>query len=315
MNPAISVIYVNYNTSTLLLRSVSSLISQCREIPFEIIIVDNASHPEQQTQLREGLAVMDVENLRLIFSDENLGFGRANNLGARDAAGRFLFFLNPDTIVVNDVLKLFSRFLAGAAENVVACGGKLLKPDRSPNDSYGNFPGIRQELAMTGLGFRLLMSSYQREIAIANKAPDKLAKVSYIVGADIFIRRDCFEIVGGFDENYFLYYEETDLFKKLQAHSFESFIVPEAEIIHFEGAALNPGKKFSIPKFKFLLNSKLYYHRKWQPAWKMPIINSIVLVQIVAQFIKGKMGSEISPLLKAYFNTIRMEPSKSGIPA
>jgi len=305
MNPAVSVIYVNFNTSALLLHSLRSLISHCREVPFEIVIVDNASEPEQKRLLREGILELEAESTSLVFSDENLGFGRANNHAAKHALAPYLFFLNPDTLIINDVLKIFSEFMNAASKTVAACGGKLLKPDLTPNDSYGNFPGVRQELAMTGLGFRFLMTNYRQHIAIANSAPDKPIKVPYIVGADIFIRRESFDLVEGFDENYFLYYEETDLFRKLKSHSLESYILPDAKIIHFEGAALNqnPGNEFSVSKFRFLLNSKLYYHRKWQPRWKTSLIRGIVLVQIFAQFLKGKMGSRLLPLLSTYFNS------------
>lgn len=300
MNPAVSVIYVNYNTSALLLQSVRSLIDQTREITFEVIIVDNASEPLQREELRKDLK---EENVRVIWSDQNLGFGKANNLAAKEAKGNYLFFLNPDTIIITDVLNIFSAFLNTARPNIAACGGNLLKPDLSPNDSYGNFPGFRQELAMTGLGFRLLMKNYRQDIAVANTAPHAPAKVSYIVGADIFIRRESFDLVQGFDENYFLYYEETDLFRTLKTHGLDSFIIPEARIIHFEGAALDQisGKGFSIGKFRLLLNSKLYYHRKWQPAWKADILKTIILLQIVTQFIKGKMGRDLKPLIRAYY--------------
>ncbi|NEU10235.1 glycosyltransferase family 2 protein [Flavihumibacter sp. R14] len=303
MNPVVSVIYVNYNTSVLLLQSIRSLIDQTRQINFEVIIVDNASESLQKEILQKEIEGINDKNVRVIWSDKNLGFGKANNLAANDAIGKYLFFLNPDTIIITDVINIFSDFLNNAHPNTAACGGNLLKPDLSPNDSYGNFPGLRQELAMTGLGFRLLMKNYQRDIAVANAAPQGKSKVPYIVGADIFIRRESFDLVKGFDENYFLYYEETDLFRALEAYGLESFIVPEAKIIHFEGAALDqiPGKGFSVSKFRFLLNSKMYYHRKWQPQWKGYILKTIVLLQIIAQFLKGKMGRDLKPLIKAYY--------------
>ena len=305
MNPSVSVIYVNFNTTLLLLQSLRSLLQQCRLVPLEIIIVDNASETEQKRDLEDGILKLKAENIRILLSDKNLGFGAANNLAAAQSRAPFLFFLNPDTIVINDVLRIFSDFMAQAPSNIGACGAKLLKPDLTANDSYGNFPGIRQELAMTGLGFRFLMNNYQRNIAIANTAPERKSKVPYIVGADIFIRRDVFELLQGFDENYFLYYEETDLFRKMMTANLEAYILPEAEIIHLEGAALNqvPASQFSLAKFQFLLSSKLYYHSKWQPAWKAAMIRTIVLLQIFTQFAKGNMGTRLAPLLRAYSNS------------
>ena len=305
MNSAVSVIYVNFNTSQLLLQSIRSLINVCRVVPFEILIVDNASAAEEKQQLQDGVSKLKVENIRILESDANLGFGAANNLAAKQSTAPFLFFLNPDTIIVNDVLTIFSDFLAQAPSNIGACGAKLLKPDLTTNDSYGNFPGIRQELAMTGLGFRFLMNNYRQNVAIAHAAPIRRSTVPYIVGADIFIRREVFELLKGFDENYFLYYEETDLFRKMKAKAIQAYILPEAEIIHLEGAAVGQAtdNQFNITKFRFLLRSKLYYHSKWQPAWKSAMIRIIVLVQIFIQFAKGNMGTRLAPLLRAYIGS------------
>ena len=308
MNPSVSVVYVNYNSSGLLLRSFASLLNQCKAVSFEVIIIDNASRDEEKEQLQAGLQDFPRGDIHLIFSEENLGFGRANNLGANQAKGDYLFFLNPDTLIVNDVISIFYEFLKKANLNIVGCGGSLLKSDLSPNDSYGNFPGLLQELAMTGLGFRFFIKNYRQTVAIAASVPDNSHReVDYIVGADIFIRTESFRLVKGFDENYFLYYEETDLFKMLKAGGLKSFLLPEARIVHYEGAASGEvySGDFSVRKFRFLLKSKLYYYQKWFPSYKITLLNGILFFQILIQYLKGNMGHELRPLLTTYSEYIK----------
>jgi GT2 family glycosyltransferase len=97
MSPVVSVIYVNYNTSGLLLQSICSLMLECRQIPMEIIIIDNNSRKDEKLKLQQGLDELNHENIQVIFSDINAGFSRANNRAAKKATGKYLFFLNPDT--------------------------------------------------------------------------------------------------------------------------------------------------------------------------------------------------------------------------
>lgn len=283
--------------------SIQSLEEHCTTVPFEIIIVDNASGDNEISMLKEWVSRKALKNVRLIFSDSNAGFATANNLAAKEALGRYLFFLNPDTLLLNDALSLFYDYLERSEPNFVACGGNLLRADQSPNDSYGNFPGILLELCNIGLGLSFLLNGYYRKnIAISCKVPDKkIRPVPYIVGADSFIRARIFNLTGGFDENYFMYYEETDLFLRFKKAGYQSHILPEARIIHLEGGAV--GKRFNYSKFEMILRSKLYYYKKWYPG-SLPFIILIILLQICVQYLKGKWGSDFGKLISIYRRTI-----------
>lgn len=300
INPTVSVIYVNYNTSSLLIDSICSLEEHCTEIPFEIIIVDNASLAAEVDMLEKWIGE-PTNRVQLIRAGLNLGFARANNLAAKQATGDFLFFLNPDTLLLNDAITVFYRFLSTAGERVAACGGKLLRTDGEDNDAYGNFPGLMQELCSVGVGISSLLGKHHRKrIAIAAPAGEEIEKVSYIVGADIFIKAECFRQVSGFDEHYFMYYEETDLFRRLEKEGYESYVLPAARIVHFEGAALGSPKTFNHRKFEMLLESKLYYYNKWFGGLSLFLVKWITLFQILVQFVKGRMGRELGTLLKIY---------------
>lgn len=312
--PLVSVIYVSYNCTELLLNSIQSLREHCTTIPFEIIIIDNASSADEISTLKQHVA--HDEGVRVVLSKKNLGFGQANNLGSEEAVGKYLFFLNPDTIVQNDVVGIFYRYMESAGSQVAACGGNLLRPDHSPNDSYGNFPGILLEFCNIGLGFRYLFNRYFLEhVAIASEVrSDRLIRVPYIVGADIFIRADVFRETGEFDPAYFLYYEETDLFYRLAQRGYSSFIIPEARIIHLEGASIGESRQqFNPAKFHHLLRSKMTYFRKWHPR-SVALLKLVIAIQLIVQFGKGKLGRDFRFIRDEFNRSVRADGRTGQLP-
>lgn len=303
--PSVSIIYVNYNSSDLLIASVNSILEHSKFEDFEILIVDNASQADEVVKIRHWGAGRD--NIQILLSNENLGFGKANNLAAKQAQGRYLFFLNPDTLLLNDAVSIFFHFLESSKKEVVACGGNLLKPDLSANDSYGNYPGLLLELCNIGLGVRFLFNDhFKKNIAIAAEVhTDKIFQVPYIVGADIFIRAERFWEMQGFDEKFFMYYEETDLFYRLSEKGYSAYILPEARIIHLEGASIGESRKsFNKTKFEILLNSKLHYFRKWYPVYSIPLLKAIFGIQVLVQFVKGNLGSDFKAVMGTYLKAI-----------
>ncbi len=297
--PLVSVVYVNYHTCQLLQESIRSLEEHCNTIDFEIIIVDNASGENEKNMFEEWLAMKALKNVTLIFSESNGGFSTGNNLAAKNARGKYLFFLNPDTLLLNDAISLFYDHLERSEPNVVACGGNLLKAAHSPNDSYGNFPGILLEACNVGLGLSFLLNGYyKKHIAIGcTISSERIMEVPYIVGADIFIKSEAFNAAGGFDENYFMYYEETDLFFRLKRLKYKSCILPMARIVHLEGGAVgkSSAKDFNYIKFEMILKSKLYYYKKWH-ADRLTVIKGLIKMQILIQYLKGKWGNDLKRL-------------------
>lgn len=303
MHPLVSVVYVNYNTSSLLLNSIQSILDYCSSSLKEFIIVDNDSEVSEIDILKKWKDDHRDIAIHLIFSDKNLGFAGGNNLGASEAHGEYVFFLNPDTLVLNDVLSIFKDFMEKSGEGISALGANLLQADLSPNYTYGNFPGIALELCNIGLGLSPLLGKiYTKKLAIGCKVEGKnVLKVEYIIGAALFMRLSSFKLANGFDEQYFMYYEETDLFRRFREMGLNSYIIPDAEIIHFEGAAIgkSDAKNFNFKKFEIALKSKLYYYKKWNSS-SLAFIKVIVLLQIIVQYLKGKWGNDLRRLLLIY---------------
>ena len=127
----VSIIIVNYNTADLIVDCIESINRYTKDISFEIIVVDNNSSDKSCSVLEE-----KFNNIILIKSKDNLGFGRANNLGALTAKGKYLLLLNSDILLIDNSIKKFFDFMEEQPNEVAACGGNLYYPDMRPNFSY-----------------------------------------------------------------------------------------------------------------------------------------------------------------------------------
>ena len=171
----VSVIIVNYNTEKLILDCLDSLYAKTEGLSFEVLVVDNAS-PVRPTLLP------DDRRITFLPSPENLGFGRANNLGASHARGKYLFCLNPDTLLMNNAVKELFDFMEGHPEAGV-CGANLYKADQTPGHSYEmREPGILQEL----INSRSCTMTRFNEDFNAGTAPKE---VPHVVGAALMISK------------------------------------------------------------------------------------------------------------------------------
>lgn len=244
----VSIIIVNYNTKDLLLDTIRSVKDKTQHIFYEIIVVDNASTDDSVEVLKK-----EHSDVMIILSDENLGFGKANNLGAKKAKGKYLFLLNSDTLLVNNAIKILFNFLENNQKNKVAiAGGNLYRKDMTPNFSYSTYlPTL-----WTHLLYRLYLAPiFYRDTY--NKT-GKNKKVGQIIGADLMIYRELYNSIGGFDPYYFMYVEDTDLQKTITNLGFHIYSVPEAKIIHLQGAS-----SLSYQKLKWEISGYKHYFKKF----------------------------------------------------
>ena len=133
----VSIIIINYNTKQITQNCIDSIFKYTKEIDFEIILVDNASKDGSPEFFRT------VNDIKFIESKENLGFGRANNLGYSYTSGKYVFLLNSDTLLINNAVKKFYESMELQPQDVSCLGSKLLSEDGvTENNSYGVFPSI-----------------------------------------------------------------------------------------------------------------------------------------------------------------------------
>ena len=241
----VSIIIVNYNTTDLLLQCVDSIVTHTQGVSYEIIVVDNVSEKESLTPLRHD------QRIRLVESNENLGFGRANNLGVASAHGGCLFLLNPDTILVNDAVTILYQHLLSTPRTGL-CGGNIFDKDMLPIHAHDQiFPSILSELDIV-FGHLYYKLKYGKNSWFNHtKAP---MKVAMITGADMMIRREVWDKVSGFDPSFFMYFEDSDLCFRIKEQGYDIVNVPEAKAEKFSKL----GTTYLVKRFDRALRPKIF---------------------------------------------------------
>lgn len=253
----VSIIIVSYNTKDLTLNCIKSIYQHTKNIEFEIIVVDNASSDGSVQVIRE-----HFPQVILIEAGDNIGFGRANNLGAKSATGEFLFLLNSDTLFVeNSLKKLYDFYKLNQAELDLGVLGCFLINENGVINGFGNiFPNVSSIIEckikaippINKLHFRAESKTYD-----FNKP---YFEVDYVLGADMFISKKLFKALNGFDERYFMYFEESDLQLKVRELGLHNYIYTGTKIIHLEGKSFT--EKISNFKRKIVHKSEISYIKK-----------------------------------------------------
>jgi GT2 family glycosyltransferase len=228
----VSIILVNYNTKQLTIDCLESIYEKTSGVDFEVFVVDNASQEDSIESIKEAFP-----QVKLIKNPENIGFGRANNVGIKKSVGRYVFLLNTDTVLINNAVKVLFDFMEENPE-VGACGGNLFDADREPVHSFGYLKTPIDHL-MRFSGFRYFYKCKKNDV---NRG--KLRQVEQIIGADLMLRKSVLDEVGIFDERFFLYFEESELQYRIQKAGHKIFYVPDAFIFHFEGGSSKKNKNF-----------------------------------------------------------------------
>ena len=222
----VSIIIVNYNTLKMTSECIDSVIEKTGGISYEIILVDNASSDGSKDFFSNDCRV------KYIYNDENHGFGRANNKGLEIAQGRNVLFLNSDTLLKNNAIKILSDYLDNN-EKVGACGGNLYNREGQPEFSFGRyFPSLYEELNFISNG-KLDRLRFGENINFNHTT--KPLEVAFVSGADLMVKKAVLNVTGWFDKKFFLYYEDTELCFRINKRKFKLVSVPDAQITHFWG--------------------------------------------------------------------------------
>lgn len=222
------IVTIAYNPGDELARFATSL-EKATTLDYELVIVDNGT----ETTVVDAVAASC--GARVVRTGENLGYGRAANLGARDFQGEWILIANPDVEVCVGAIDA----LVDAAREWQHGGvfGPLIRtPEGDIYPSARRFPRL-----VSGIGHALLsgiapnnpFSRRYREIASTERAHT----VDWLSGAFLFIRRTAFESVGGFDDSYFMFFEDTQLGEDMARASWQCVYVPSAQIVHEQGAS------------------------------------------------------------------------------
>lgn len=218
----VSIIIINYNTAQLTLNCIHSIITNIHSADYEIIVVDNASNDNSRKLIKE-----IFPDIILIESPNNVGFGRANNLGAKHASGDYLFLLNSDTEIINDPFNEIFSFLSFHTDKRIGVIGTFLEDEKGNySKSGGKFYSAKKYLKL-GL-YSFLKIASKPEVNHKSAA----VSVDYVIGADMFLSKDLFDEMNGFDEKIFMYFEDVELSKRIFNAGFTSYLIKAGKIIH-----------------------------------------------------------------------------------
>ncbi|WP_333808222.1 glycosyltransferase family 2 protein [Flavobacterium sp.] len=261
----IAVILINYNSAKYTIDCIKSIWDKTSsDLDYEIIVVDNKSEMDDLKLIDSFINEEKKSNLKLIKSQINTGFGGGNMIGAQVANAKYLAFINNDSIFINDCLSLLYNAME-ANENYGVCGPKAYKEDGSILPTLDHYASLSKEF----LGRSLLEKINPEKYPNRKKNYINHQKGQFVSGSFMMLRAIDFWNVGGFDTNIFLYHEETDLCKRINSLNKYSYLIPEAEFIHYHGASTPKSiaiktelklsqlyvirKHYGYFKFKFLL--------------------------------------------------------------
>ena len=256
MKPDISFIFVNFRSAELLRRSLSSVYQAVRqqEVPSEYIIVNN--DPAERAAI-DSLGAHEASP-RIIHQTTNEGFGRANNAGAKLAAGEMLFFINPDTEMVKGD---FPTLLAVFRTRPKALYGMALSQPTGEREAWsaGAFPSL----------FRIALSYIAPEFLPHPWRAQDIERTDWVSGAALAIRREFFNSLGGFDDVFFLYFEDVDLAQRATQAGAWVGVYPFIEFRHAGGKS---HRNIQEKKRAYYTGQRQYF-RKWRPAYESVLLS------------------------------------------
>jgi GT2 family glycosyltransferase len=247
----VSIVIINYNSTPLLKNCLDTVEKFTSGINYEIIVVDNNSMTGNVDEL---LKIHD--RITLIINDVNRGFGAANNQGVEVAKGKYVLLLNNDTILFENTIKKVFDF-AETLEGNEIIGCKLLNEDKSVQKSVYNFPNLLNVFTSNFFLYLLFpKSKYFNKYHLMNKGISRITEVDVVTGAFIFISLKRFEELGGFDERFFFYMEDTDLCYRHRNVGGKVIYLPDTSIVHLKGKSAGSESLFknkyqSISTVKF----------------------------------------------------------------
>ena len=257
----VSIIIVNYNTLHVLKPCIDSIVEKTHDVSYEIIVVDNGSTDESLETLS------DDSRVTLIPTGENLGFGKANNKGLEQAKGKYIFFLNSDTLLKNNAIKMLYDFAEQYQDKLGALG--CILEDRQGNriHSYGQFPKMSDDFQKF-LWIPILKGlRLYRQPAI--EYPEQWMTVDYVTGADLFVSRQVLDESGAFHPAFFMYYEESEMEHRFQRSGYANILLNGPQIIHLEGEGGKDGKSSKFLRDTYRQERSLFiYFKLTEPRWK-----------------------------------------------
>lgn len=292
----IDVVLVNWNSGGQLRDALASIGSHHNNLLGRVVVVDNNSSDNSAADLHvRGIPV------EIIFNGDNLGFGAACNQGARLCKGKYILFLNPDAQLLRDSLSAPLGYMECAENSSVGIAGiQLIDSAGRVSRSCSRFPATFLFLSQA-LGLNKIpgLRSWGQHMGEWNHAHDR--EVDQVIGAFFLVRRSLFEKLGGFDERFFVYFEEVDLSYRAKRAGWRSVYLASAQAFHAGGGT---SEQVKAGRLFYSLRSRLLYafkHFSFFPAWVLAGTTLLVepVTRAVFSLVRGGM-EDLRNTLQAY---------------
>lgn len=229
-----AVILINYNSSTYTIKCIESILQKTNiNFNYKIYVVDNNSQKTDYQNVENYLKLNHNDKVSLHRSNINKGFGGGNMFGLQFAEpSEFVAFVNNDTLFLNDCLQILYDFIKNKP-SVAIVGGQSFDEKNKEIVSFDHYASTTRQI----FGRRFLERLNSEKFPKRKQTYLDSLKVNTVSGSFMMINRNEFNKIGGFDENLFLYYEETDLSLRLKYIGKDCYIVPQAKYVHYHGAS------------------------------------------------------------------------------
>ena len=298
MSASIHVVVVNWNTGDYLRRCLASIARTRREDVdiARVTVVDNDSSDRSLDDL-DGLDLP----LEIDRNPHNSGFAAACNQGAADSTADYLLFLNPDTQLFPDTLSIATRFMeSDRAADVGICGALVVDGEGCPTISCARFPTLPVMLGkMTGLHHvapSLFPSHHLGTVEL-----EKSRFVDQVIGAFYLVRRELFELLGGFDTRFFLYFEEVDFALRARQHGAGSYFLREARVLH--AANVSSSRVPAARLYHSLRSRFLFAYKHWSRGQAHALLLLTLTVELTGRLARAALSrdrSQVGETLGAY---------------
>jgi GT2 family glycosyltransferase len=253
----LTIIIVSYNARADLENALRSLTGPPPAVAHEIVVVDNASTDSTPAHVRERWP-----GVRLIASENNVGFAQANNLGIRSSASELVLFLNPDTLMSGAAVDRLVAVIDARPEVAIA-GPRLVDARGRAELSFGAMITPWAELRQ-----KVLVRGNDRGLFVIRRVVDRLTRrthlVDWVSGACLLIRRTDLEAAGGFDPRFFMYAEDVDLCAAVRARGRSVLFSADPQVVHLRGRSARSAPEKARDAYR---RSQIAFYAKHHPVW------------------------------------------------
>jgi GT2 family glycosyltransferase len=316
VNPGVSFIIVNWNGGDLLRRAVQSIGTYPPSVPYEVVVVDNASSDDSISWLRstEPASISGTPKFILIENPTNVGFGAANNQGFAAASAPVFFLLNADAELRAGACDTLLSTLNSNAR-IGACGPRMVYPDGSLQISVWRNPPTAWATLVSGLRlYKVLPKKLRGELLLAEFWPhDRRRDVSMLSGAAILARRSMIQEVGGFDSRFHMYGEDNEWCLRVTRADWRIVFEPGAIVMH-HGAQSSRQRWDDLERLRIQTQASFVFQRhcltRSQFFCNLLANTALLWLQQTVRKLKRTPAQDVRLNLQLYLNELKSFLSK-----